>query len=492
MQVQIPVLDKFRPLIEKKKRIKILVGGRASTKTTFVADYVCACMASGQLWCCGREFQNSIDESVHRTLTDEIGRLGIPGFAINRSDIAHQSGGRNFYRGLARNILSLKGLLSGVDGLWIEEGEGLSDDTLRVMTSSVRATAKDFDDAKKAGIPIEEMKSPEIWITMNRGSRNDPTAKKYLARAESELERCQYYEDGECIIVEANYNDMPRDWFIASGLEDERAADWKNMTRQQYDHKWHGKYLETIENAIIQPEWFDACVDAHIKLGFRPEGQEIVTYDPADTGDAKAICYQHGSVVLDVRDSKSGDVTDATRWACDFANSTKPDIFAWDGDGLGLGLKGEISTALSGKKIQLEAFNGGGGADNPDSIYEPLDDEIKKAKKNKEMFGNKRAQYYILLADKMRRTFRAVDHGDYVSPDNLISFSSKIENISRLKAEICRIPRKPVGSGKIYILSKPEMKKLGIDSPNMADVVMMAQRRPEPKRSEVNIEFTGW
>lgn len=490
--IPIKCLDKFKPLIQKKKRVKIIVGGRASTKTTFVADYVAACMANGQLWCCGREFQNSIDESVHRTIMDEIERLGIPGFDCSKTDISHQSGGRNFYRGLARNILSLKGILSGVDGLWVEEGEGLSDDTLRVMTASARATAADFDKAKKAGIPIEEMKSPEIWITMNRGSRNDPIAKKYLARAESELERCQYYEDDEIIVVEANYNDMPRDWFIASGLEAERQADFKNMTRQQYDHKWLGKYLETVENAIIQPEWFDACVDAHKKLGFRPEGQEIITYDPADSGDAKGLCHQHGSVVVGLWEQKAGDITTATRWACDKANDVKPDIFSWDSDGMGMGLKSEIDRNLGKKKIHIEAFSGGGGVDSPESIYDPLESEVKKPKKNKEVFGNKRAQYYILLADRMLKTYRAVEHGEYTSPDELISFSSEIECLSQLRSELCRIPRKPVGSGKIYILSKPEMKKLGIDSPNLADTVMMAQRRPEPEAVDVNINFTGW
>ena len=54
MQIQIKCLDKFQPLIKKRKRVKIILGGRASTKTTFVADYVAACMTAGQLWCGGR------------------------------------------------------------------------------------------------------------------------------------------------------------------------------------------------------------------------------------------------------------------------------------------------------------------------------------------------------------------------------------------------------------------------------------------------------
>ena len=90
---------KLSILGEKQKRIKIIVGGRGSTKSTFIADYVLAGMATGQLWCCAREYQNTIDESVHRLLLDEIDRLEIPGFTYDKSHINHESGGRNFYRG---------------------------------------------------------------------------------------------------------------------------------------------------------------------------------------------------------------------------------------------------------------------------------------------------------------------------------------------------------------------------------------------------------
>ncbi|WP_020208276.1 phage terminase large subunit [Gilvimarinus chinensis] len=492
MQIQIKCLDKFKPLIIKKKRVKILVGGRASTKSTFVADYVAACMANGQLWCCGREFQNSIDESVHRLLADEIERLEVAGFTINKTDISHVSGGRNFYKGLGRNILSLKGILSGVDGLWIEEGEGLSADTLRVMTGSVRTTAKEFDQAKKLGIPIDQMKTPEIWITMNRGSRSDPIAKKYLERAEPELERCGYYEDDGVMIVEANYSDIPRSWFLASGLEAERADDELNMTRQQYDHKWLGKYLETIDNAIIQPEWFDACVDAHKKLGFEPLGVEQVIHDPADSGDAKGLVYRHGSVVKEAKQKNDGDVNSACDWATGYANQVKADEFVWDADGIGNPLKRQVGEAFKGKKVTLTAFNGSGAVDKPEEIYQPVANEQSKPKTNKQTFKNRRAQRYWGLRDKIYRTFLAVTQKKYTDPADMISFSSDMECLSQLRTELCRIPLKDNGQGLIQILSKPEMKRLGIPSPNLADCVMMSEEGGKVDAGPVIINFDGY
>ena len=145
-QIDIEYVKNLHPIFTKPKRIKIIVGGRGSTKSTGVADYVAAKVSNGELWCCARENQNSIEESVHRTILDEIARLGIEGFEDTKTSISHaDSGGRTFYRGLARNITSLKSTLSGVDGLWIEEGEDISDNTLRVLTASVRLNADDTE-----------------------------------------------------------------------------------------------------------------------------------------------------------------------------------------------------------------------------------------------------------------------------------------------------------------------------------------------------------
>lgn len=495
MQTQIKCLDKFGPLITTEKRVKILVGGRASTKTTFVADYVLSDVMQGNIWCCGREFQNSIDESVHRTLCDEIERLKLTGFNITANGMTHNSGGRPFYRGLARNITSIKGMLSGVKGLWLEEGESTSANTLRVLTASLRNSAKDVDEMMALGIDIADMPVPEIWITMNRGSRGDPIAKKWLARAEASLARTQFYEDDTIMVVEANYLDMPRKWFLGSGLEQERIDDKQNMSDPQYNHKWHGGYLETIDNAIIQPEWFDACVDAHITLGFEPLGFEVCAYDPSDSGeDPAAVGYQHGSVVMDVREIKGKNIVDKTESAIQYANDRKPDAFTWDCDGMGAGLAFQVDQGLGQKKIKIEQFKGSFGADKPDSIYMPVNNpDAGKQKSNKETFVNWRSQFYTELADKMLRTYLAVKKGKKIyNAEELISFSSEIEDINQLKTEICRIPIKP--GGRVQILSKPEMKKLDIDSPNMADVVMMMQRRIDlsPVINVEEIGSEGW
>ena len=484
-QVNIEYVENLHPVFTIPKRIKIIVGGRGSTKSTGIADYVGANISRGSLWCCAREHQNSIEESVHRPILDEISRLEMPGFTDTKTSIDHVSGGRAFYRGLSRNITSLKSTLSGIDGLWIEEGEDLSENTLRVLTASVRLNATDTQ-RKMAG---EEVKMPEIIITMNRGAKNGAVASKWLARAEKELERCGYYEDDLIMVVEMNYTDMPEDWFLLSGLEEERLDDMDKLSRAQYDHKWHGKYLDTVDNAIILPEWFDACVDAHkierLERVFKPHGAIIAAHDPSGEGnDDKGLAIRHGSIIKVVKSKDTGEVDEGCDWATGLAIQHNANWFVWDGDGMGAGLKRQVSTAFSATGVKYHMFRGslsGIGQDNAKKVYMPQygDDEQAKPKTYAETFKNNRAQYYTDLATRCYNTYRCVVKGDYVDPDEMISFDSDgIDSISGLRSEMCRIPKKDNPNGLIQIMNKKDMKALDIDSPNEADSVMMCLFKP--------------
>ena len=502
-RIQIEYVKNLYPVFTKPKRIKIIVGGRGSTKSTGVADYIAALLTRGQLWCCARENQNSIEESVHRTILDEISRLDIDGFEDTKTSIKHMpTGGRTFYRGLARNITSLKSTLSGVDGLWIEEGEDLSDNTLRVLTASVRLNAKD----SQRLIEGEDVKMPEIIITMNRGTRTGAVAKKWLVRAEKELQRCGYYEDDLIMVVQMNYTDMPNAWFVASGLEQERLDDEVKLSLAAYRHKWHGDYLDEVEDAIIKQEWFDAAIDAHklphLEAAFKPHGAKIASHDPSDSGgDAKGYSLRHGSIFTRIRQNESDSIDLGCDWATDNAIRDDADWFIYDGDGMGAGLKRQVANAFAGKKVETHMFRGslrGVGQDNAEKIYQPLDGEMKDRKSHtyKDTFLNNRAQYYIQLADRFYNTYRCVKRGEYVDPSDMISIDSEgVDSIEELRSEVCRIPRKQNNTALVQIMSKQEMKQNKIESPNMADCIMMnlytpplvkPKRKPKPQMAAKN------
>ena len=161
---------------------------------------------------------------------------------------------------------------------------------------------------------------------------------------------------------------------------------------------------------------------------------------------------------------------------------------------MGTGLKRQISTAFDSLGIKYHMFRGslsGSGQDNALNVYIPdSGDKDTKAKKYLETFKNNRAQYYIDLADKCYNTYKCVVRGEYIDPDDMISFDSDgIENWSDLKSQLCRIPKKPHGGGLIQIMNKQDMKRLGIESPNEADSVMMSLFRPKAITAKKPMRF---
>jgi phage terminase large subunit len=184
-------------------------------------------------------------------------------------------------------------------------------------------------------------------------------------------------------------------------------------------------------------------------------------------------------------------------WATGEAINDGVDCFSYDADGMGTGLKRQVSDAFKGKQITNHAFRGslsGSAQDNADKPYIPIDDDDNKQKKDiktyAETFLNNRSQFYMDLADRCYNTYKCVVRGEYIDPEKMISFDTDgIDNVDDLKTQLCRIPKKPNSRGLLQILSKADMKKLGIPSPNEADSVMMSLFNPPAVTEHKPIEF---
>jgi phage terminase large subunit len=219
----------------------------------------------------------------------------------------------------------------------------------------------------------------------------------------------------------------------------------------------------------------------------------VAAHDPSDEGgDAKGYALRHGSVILDVAENETGDVNEGCDWAIDRAISAGADWYAWDCDGLGISLKRQTLAAFDGKKIETVMFKGSEAPDDKDAIYEAASGEsANTGKTNRQVFRNKRAQYYWRLRDRFYKTFQAVTKGVYIDPDELISLSSDIDCLDQLRAEVCRVPKKPNPNGLIQIMSKADMVKMEIGSPNMADSLMMSMMIPQSNEQFEPINFTS-
>ena len=116
---------KLKPFLSPKK-FKVAYGGRGSGKSMSIAGMLLMkVMIEGARVGCMRENMNSIDDSVHALLADEILRLGLKGFTVMNNSITHESGGEIKYKGLARNPESVKSM-HGFTYFWVEEAGTLS------------------------------------------------------------------------------------------------------------------------------------------------------------------------------------------------------------------------------------------------------------------------------------------------------------------------------------------------------------------------------
>ena len=121
-------LPKWQQGLYKPHRYKVVYGGRGSGKSYAVADaLIIESLYKKHLVLCGREFQNSIKESVHSLLQQRIEALDFAEyFEITRDEInCAYSGSRFIFKGLRHNIDSIKSM-AGITRLWIEEADTLS------------------------------------------------------------------------------------------------------------------------------------------------------------------------------------------------------------------------------------------------------------------------------------------------------------------------------------------------------------------------------
>ncbi len=474
------VNKKLERFLTTKKQIKVAIGGRGSGKSIGFGDMLTMKMATenADIYCL-REFQDSISDSVHRVFQSSISeRLMLKGWSITNDKVQSPQGAVTKYKGAARNPDSIQSA-QGYKYSWFEEAHTMSQASIDKLLPTI-------------------LRNPgaECWFGANPQSSADPFSKRFINPYLKELERNGFYEDELHLIVVINWRDNP--WW-----NDEQEAlrlwDYENLTRSKYNWIWEGKFNDEVEDSIIKTEFFDAAIDAHkierLKETFKPHGAKVAAHDPSDSGnDAKGFCLRHGSVIKLIAERTGGEIDEGCDWATGLAIKHNADWFIWDGDGMGTGLKRQVSIALDGTRTKYQMFKGslsGKGQDNADSIYQKeYGSKQTNPKTYAETFKNNRAQYYIDLANRFYNTYRCVVKGEYVDPDEMISLDSDgIENMDALRSEVCRIPRKQNPNGLEQIMNKQEMKKLGIASPNMSDSLMMALFKPPIKKKRKKLDY---
>lgn len=440
-------LEKF---LTTHKSLKVAIGGRGSGKSIGIGDMLTMKMATeGADIYCLREFQDSVSDSVHRVFKDSIQkRLKLDGWSVLENKIVAPNGAQTVYRGANRNPDSMQSA-QGYKYSWFEEAHRASKDSLDKLLPTI-------------------IRNPgaECWFSANPQSSLDPFSQRFINPYLAELERDGIYEDDLHLIVVVNWRDNP--WWNEE-QEQLRQWDYDNRPRSEYDWIWEGKFSDAVEDAIIKPEWFDAAIDAHKKLGFKSDGLKVMGFDPADSGeDSKAVILREGVVISHIEQWTSGDVDDATNKAYSIAYDRRATDFVYDAIGIGAAVKVGLKAKDPKDKIVALGFVGSEAPREPFEKY-------KNDRYNKDVFLNLRSQFYWYLRDRFESTYKAVVKKEYINPDDLISISSDCSHVAQLRAELCRIKRKRTSvNTKLTLESKDDMRKKGIPSPNLADALMMS------------------
>ncbi len=217
------------------KRLKIVYGGRGSAKTrSVVAILTAQASARRERILCLREVQNSIEESSHAELLEEIERRDLGGsFVPGKKNIRVPATRSSFsFRGLYRNQRGIKGFTKASKA-WVDEADGVSRDSWEILFPTIREAGS------------------EVWVTFNPNKAHDPTWTDLIGPYEHLLDDDGCYEDDDTLIIRANYTDNP--WFTEE-LELERAK-MERTDKDRYNWIWLGQFNKRSNELIFAGKW---------------------------------------------------------------------------------------------------------------------------------------------------------------------------------------------------------------------------------------------
>jgi phage terminase large subunit len=434
-------------------RNRVLYGGRDSSKTWDAAGFAIFLAQAYKIrFMATRQFQNRIADSVYTVLCHQIERFGVSHlFEITNTSIYCPSTGSDFiFYGRSRNISDIKGV-EGVDIHWAEECELMTDEEWSIIDPTLRKEGS------------------QHWLIFNPRLSADFVYQRFIVNPPADT-----------VVRKINYDENP----FLSNTSRKRIEAMKIDDYDSYEHYYLGVPWTDDDRVIIKLSWIEAAIDAHIKLNFAPDGRKIIGFDVADDGaDKCANVYAHGSVALWCEEWKGGE--DELLKSCSRTYASAQERGAeigYDCIGVGASAGGkfdELNLANS-NLIKYHKFNAGDSVHEPEKPYKS--DSMAKIK-NKDFFSNLKAQSWWLIADRFRNTYDAIHNGTRYNADELISISSDMPMLEKLKTELSTPRRDFDANGRVKVESKKDLAKRDVPSPNIADAFVIAFAPTKSTRS---------
>lgn len=219
VDVELPAKLKF---LFEPARYKVAHGGRGGAKSWAVARVILLLGVQKPIRVlCAREFQNSISDSVHALLSDQVQAMGLSGFyEVQKTCILGKNGTQISYEGLRHNATKLKSF-EGADICWVEEAQTVSKASWEIL------------------IPTIRKEGSEIWLTLNPSLDTDETYRRFILNPPPDAK-----------VVKVNWSDNP--WFpevLRKEMEYLREKD-----HDAYLNVWEGHCRQILDGAIYAKE----------------------------------------------------------------------------------------------------------------------------------------------------------------------------------------------------------------------------------------------
>jgi phage terminase large subunit len=259
MQVDADFPEPFQILFQPR-RYKILYGGRGGGRSWACARALLLLGTQKPIRVlCARELQNSIADSVHRLLADQIAGLGLDHFyEVQNARILGVNGTQFSFEGIKNNITKIKSY-EGIDYCWVEEAHKVSRNSWSIL------------------IPTIRKEESEVWMTFNPELETDYTYTRFVKDA----------DPSQMLVIKTTWKDNP--FFpdvLMKEMEAEKARDYDS-----YLNIWEGFCRQVLEGAVYAKELRKAQEEGRIgRVPWIPESPVSVFFD-LGRADATSIWF---------------------------------------------------------------------------------------------------------------------------------------------------------------------------------------------------------
>jgi phage terminase large subunit len=262
IEVNAEFLPKLQGLFQPY-RFKVLHGGRGGVKSWSAAQALLIQGADRPLRIpCARETMQSIKDSVHELLENQIERLKLGGhYRVRKSFIEGANGTLFTFHGLRQLTVHNIKSLEGADILWAEEAQNISKKSWETVIPTIRKPGS------------------QIWVTFNPEFADHPvydTYKRFVVR-----------RPPNSWVQQTNWRDNK--WISQEMLNDLEYL--KQEDPEEYEHIWEGKPRSSVKGAIYATELSKADTDGRITKVPYDASRPVDTFWDLGFGDMVSIWF---------------------------------------------------------------------------------------------------------------------------------------------------------------------------------------------------------